>query len=722
MKEFRIDIGWKLLAVALVVALVAGLVGCGELVQKAELEEEPVSRAYQTGWYVTDGGDKAIVASGGELEIQSGGTIDIQDGSTVTFDGGMDLNGSTLTVDADGDTTMVASDDDVVSMTVGAATGYFDVLTGNLKVGDGTPDTSQDGEDAYVEGTLEVDGAANFDSTMDVAGNISDSDSAVTIADNAMIDGAADAVQLTVQSHGTQTNNTFVVEQSDGTDLFWVDNNGDAELNGATPQLTIGDAGEEDTAIVFDGAEQDFYVALDDTANDLLLGLGSAVGTTPGLGIDENLAIATYGDITMNGATPVLTVGDAGEEDTAVVFDGAAQDFYAGIYDTDDDLQIGLGSALGTTPIIVLDENQEMGIGGASAGAKLDVTGNVMVDGGADEEQLVVQGHSTQGNSLLVLEDSSGNDVFGFALAPAAAGSGDLLDVTDSFVAQDGEDHLIGIDVNLTGGDHSGADNTLVGIDLDLTTEDAQCTETAIDVTDTSWDIAIDAADVPIVSTAAEWMEDFWGDTIHDELVNVEGTDPQVVALALAQEQYGVGTMVSGDDNAGGCAASCAGMSVGRHWSASQGGLMFETRLHLDTSIADTVICAGLSDSLALVMPATISGASYTTNAADGVFFCYDTAADTDEWHAIAVDTNVDATGIGATGEAPAFDTYQVLRIEVDAGGADAKFYIDGALVKTLTANVVTPATLLSPVIVIDTNADASKTVDIDYVYVTARR
>jgi len=73
-------------------------------------------------------------------------------------------------------------------------------------------------------------------------------------------------------------------------------------------------------------------------------------------------------------------------------------------------------------------------------------------------------------------------------------------------------------------------------------------------------------------------------------------------------------------------------------------------------------------------------------------------------------------------GVAPTADTYQVLRIEVDAGGGDAKFYIDGSLVKTLTASVTTPATLLSPVVVIDTNADASKTVDIDYLYVTARR
>jgi hypothetical protein len=125
-----------------------------------------------------------------------------------------------------------------------------------------------------------------------------------------------------------------------------------------TTTWTIGDAAEGDMALVFDGAAQDFYIALDDSADDLLIGLGSTVGTTPGFGLDENLAVAMYGDVTMGGTTPVLTVGDAGEEDAALVFDGAAQDFYVGLDDTADDLVVGLGSALGTTLAFAVDENQ----------------------------------------------------------------------------------------------------------------------------------------------------------------------------------------------------------------------------------------------------------------------------------------------------------------------------------------------------------------------------
>lgn len=36
-------------------------------------------------------------------------------------------------------------------------------VTGDLKVGNGTPSVTQNGEDAYIEGTFEVDGAARFD-------------------------------------------------------------------------------------------------------------------------------------------------------------------------------------------------------------------------------------------------------------------------------------------------------------------------------------------------------------------------------------------------------------------------------------------------------------------------------------------------------------------------------------------------------------------------------
>jgi hypothetical protein len=81
-------------------------------------------------------------------------------------------------------------------------------VSGDLSVGDGTPSITLNGEDAYIEGTFEVDGAsefdgalnvdgaADFDSTVDIAGNVSDGAGTLTLADDVLVDGQADEIAL----------------------------------------------------------------------------------------------------------------------------------------------------------------------------------------------------------------------------------------------------------------------------------------------------------------------------------------------------------------------------------------------------------------------------------------------------------------------------------------------------------------------------------------------
>ena len=181
-------------------------------------------------------------------------------------------------------------------------------------------------------------------------------------------------------------------------------------MAGTTPTLTIGDAGAEDTKIVFDGNAQDFYIALDDSADDLLIGLGSTVGTTPALSIDENLAITTYGDITMTGATPTLTIGDAGAEDTAIIFDGNAQDFYIALDDSADDLLIGLGNTVGTTPAIAIDENLLATFHGGITMAGTTPTLTIG-DAGAEDAKIVFDGNALDFH--IGLDDSADDLIIG---------------------------------------------------------------------------------------------------------------------------------------------------------------------------------------------------------------------------------------------------------------------------------------------------------------------
>jgi len=93
---------------------------------------------------------------------------------------------------------------------------------------------------------------------------------------------------------------------------------GTIQIDGSTPKLTIGNATAEDATILFDGAAQDFHIGLDDTADDLVIGVGSALGTTTALAIDENAGSTFSGTVTVG-------VDDTGKD---VKFFGATSGKY----------------------------------------------------------------------------------------------------------------------------------------------------------------------------------------------------------------------------------------------------------------------------------------------------------------------------------------------------------------------------------------------------------
>jgi len=113
---------------------------------------------------------------------------------------------------------------------------------------------------------------------------------------------------------------------------------GTVQIDGSTPKITVGNATAEDATILFDGNAQDFYIALDDSADDLLIGKGSTVGTTPAIAIDENLKVnipvttastsASTGSLTTGGGAGIgadLYVGD----DVYLITDSAVLGFGA---------------------------------------------------------------------------------------------------------------------------------------------------------------------------------------------------------------------------------------------------------------------------------------------------------------------------------------------------------------------------------------------------------
>lgn len=156
---------------------------------------------------------------------------------------------------------------------------------------------------------------------------------------------------------------------------------------------------------------------------------------------------------------------------------------------------------------------------------------------------------------------------------------------------------------------------------------------------------------------------------------------------------------------------------------ASYGNLAFECRLKI-VDVSECAVYIGFTDSASLEEPFSVSGTTITSTCTDGCGFVYDPAMTTDAWWAVGVDDDTDATGSGTTGISPADATYQTLRCEVSSDGQTGYFYINNALVKTLTANVVDPATnVYFTMFANGTGSNAAVAyVDIDYIVVEHSR
>ena len=144
------------------------------------------------------------------------------------------------------------------------------------------------------------------------------------------------------------------------------------------------------------------------------------------------------GDVSLIGTTPTFTIGDAGAEDATLLFDGNAQDFHIGLDDTADDLVIGVGSTLGTTTAIAIDENANTTFSGTVTVGVND-TGKDVKLFGATAGSYWLWDESADGvvqrGTLTVGVDDAGHDVKFFG---ATAGSYWLWDESADGVVQVG--------------------------------------------------------------------------------------------------------------------------------------------------------------------------------------------------------------------------------------------------------------------------------------------
>lgn len=375
------------------------------------------------------------------------------------------------------------------------------------------------------------------------------------------------------------------------------------------------------------------------------------------------------------------------------------------------------------TDVFTITNDGNLYSSGAITSGNTTIEGTLLVDGQADSVQVTAQGWTTQTSNIFVVEESDGTDVLAVTQVQGidADATGSLIEIAATTpIDTSGTNIHNAATISVTIGNSTTGTNTVVALQINTIVDDAQVNEKAINIGD-EWDISIDTVS-PIVSTAQTWWDDFLGSTVLAMYTEISGTDGQALQT-IVEEQFGVYQLTSGDVGSD-VAADGEGVYLSLEWQADQGSLIFETRLHLDTDVATVDLCVGFTDDVSTVeIQFTNASDTVTAVADDAVMFCYDTNATTDEWWVNGAAGGTEATGIAATGVVPVADIYQTLRIEIDDGGADCRFYIDGVLVGTLTANCVTNTDLLAPGAIISSGGNAgSNIVDIDYIYASAGR
>lgn len=217
-------------------------------------------------------------------------------------------------------------------------------------------------------------------------------------------------------------------------------------------------------------------------------------------------------------------------------------------------------------------------------------------------------------------------------------------------------------------------------------------------------------------------FDDFLGDVVADQWNFVEGTDSATSAAAVLAGGIGGLLRFTTGDAGTGEAADMEQMNHYLNWQASNGGLVFEARIKL-SAITTCYAFLGFTDTVSFEAPivSAASADTLTSNATDAVGFMFDTRMSTDNWWAVGVATDVDATAQNL-GVAPVADTFATFRIEVAADGS-AKFFYNGLPIGSTMAGAVTPAADLTPTVAVSkTSVAASMTADLDYIHVAMTR
>jgi len=268
------------------------------------------------------------------------------------------------------------------------------------------------------------------------------------------------------------------------------------KIIGTTPSITIGDAGEEDTKIVFDGHAQDFYIGLDDSADDLIIGKGSTVGTTPIVSMTDGGAVTLKGTATGDDSPMVLTLQtaetDIAADDVLGKVDFQAPDEAAGtdailvaagieaVSEGDfsassnaTKLSFKTGASEAAAEKMSLSSGGNLTVSGNVIAVDLDISGDIDIDGTTNLDAVDIDGAVQIDNTVTVGVDDTGYDVKFFGDTASAymlwdASADDLILGGAAGLDVDGTTNLDAVDIDGTvqidGATTFGVDDT--GVDV----------------------------------------------------------------------------------------------------------------------------------------------------------------------------------------------------------------------------------------------------------------
>lgn len=575
-----------------------------------------------------------------------------------------------------------------LTATSDAATSDFQIVTGNLKVGGGTEGTTLNGQDAYVTGTFEVDGAVALDnSSLSIraisytwpadngdAGEQLQTDGSGTLSwesagagsgrslDEAYDDGGSgegdkinadsNAVEIEVAAQANNgalildcddTNNLSVllitnVGTSSSTVSIDVDGQAagrDYEGTGASSYIE-GDGSIVGLDLDVTGALgitlQNDAAILNDTDNEVQIGDGSE-DVSFGFGTNNTLTMTTDSDV----ATVAWGDLDAFTGLNTVAFDQAASSISLAANGAGDNLTI---QVTGTQ-----DSHLQLTSAGTSAdairinasdgGLDLDAADGIAIDtAGGSGEDIVV----TNTGGSITLEATEGDQAAIVLNASTAAGGIDITSNAD-------------IDITTTGSGTEDISITNTGGSIFVEATEASATAIKLDASDSAGGITVDYGTGNMVVTGTGASADF---TLDADLISIDGKGASNISFANgANEDVTISTTGSADHS---LIISATGTNTdAMQISTSAGGMDI------------TVAGAASGEDLDLASNTAIN---LTSSENQDLAINIATSDASGQIQITSTDTTVDALEIDASAGGIDIDGADDIDIQVNSGGA----------------------------------------------------